>query len=94
MQNSIQLIPKEQVGSLKFPKDDVLTNADDRKKRYRDLQNAMILGNTEHGKLRITFQTLEGTKAVETTVWAATESEVSLKGGVNIPLTAIYGVDI
>jgi hypothetical protein len=49
----------------------------------------MLLGNSEHVKYKIYFTTTEGLKEVETTVWAATDSDVTLKGGIIIPITAI-----
>lgn len=87
-------IEKEQIKGLKFPKGEVLKTREEVLQRKTDLQRAMVLGNTEHGKIRITFDTDDGVKMVETTVWAATETEVSLKGGVNIPLHAIYKVSM
>jgi hypothetical protein len=34
----------------------------------------------------------EGTFEVQTTIWAVTESELSLKGGVHIPLRSITDI--
>ena len=89
----IQLIEKEKVSGLHFSKTEVLKTKEEILHRRNDLNRAMVLGNLEHNKIRITFQTDDGLKAVETTVWATTETEVSLKGGVNIPLCAIIRVD-
>jgi hypothetical protein len=86
------LIEKEAISGVKFPRHEVLKNREDILQRNSDLQKAMVLGNMEHNKIRITFETEDGIRVVETTVWAATETEVSLKGGVNIPLHVIYKV--
>ncbi len=92
--NSVALVQKEDIPGLKFVKHEVLATKEEVHKRKMDLERAMVLGNAEHGKIRIVFETDEGLKAVETTVWAATETDVSLKGGINIPLRVIHRVEV
>ena len=94
MSNSATIIEKEEIVNLKFPKHEVLRTKDEIIQRRLDLERAMVLGNAEHGKMRITFETTDGVKAVETTVWAASDTEISLKGGVSIPVNAIHRVSL
>lgn len=87
------LINKEDIqGKVKFPAEDVLSQKDDQDKRLKKLKDAMTLGNAYKGKIKIVFATTEGDRAVETTVWAATEASVQLKGDVTIPIRAIKEV--
>jgi hypothetical protein len=87
--NSLEAIPKEEIPNYHFVTYDVLDNNEDRNNRVISLQQAMVLGNNEHHKLRIYFTTTDGMKVVETTVWAATEDAVTLKGGVVIPVNCV-----
>ncbi len=87
--DALEMIPKEEIPNYHFVSYDVLDNNDDRLNRTSSLQQAMVLGNSEHHKLRIYFTTTEGMKAVETTVWAATEDAVTLKGGITLPINCI-----
>lgn len=56
------------------------------------LTYAVRLGNEFKGKTSITFETSEGARTVETTVWSLTESFIHLKGGTTIPLNSILEV--
>ena len=53
------------------------------------LQYAVRLGNEFKGKTVITFETTKGPRAVETTIWSATEAHLMLKGGLDIPLSSV-----
>ncbi len=44
------------------------------------MDKAMHLGNGYKSKARIIFETTEGLREVETTVWVATHDAISLKG--------------
>ncbi len=59
---------------------------------YKELAYAVRLGNEFKGKTAITFQTSEGSKTVETTVWSVTENYLQLKGGISIPLNSIIDI--
>lgn len=60
----------------------------------RDKLNAVQrLGNEFKSKAEITFNTLEGPKTVNTTVWSVTEKYVQLKNGIHIPLTSLIDID-
>lgn len=85
-------IAKEQVASLHFAHHDVLPETD-RKIRSYNLQKALTLGNAYHGKVHIVFETESGQDLeVDTTIWAVTDTHISLKGGVAIPINAIKDV--
>ncbi len=84
-------IPKELIGQYRFVKA-TLTELSNKLTLRTQLERAMILGNSSHNKVKIVFATDRGAVAVETTVWAATDSSVALKGGVNIPLDSIHEI--
>lgn len=86
---TITLVQKEEIPGMKFVAAEVLHQAEAIKARSSFLDRAVILGNGYHGKVKIVFETLEGTKAVETTVWQAADDQVTLKAGVHIPIHAI-----
>ncbi len=88
------LINKEDVINLKFPKDEVLKSSDEIKMRRMELERATVLGNAEHGKIKIFFHDDQGAKKVETTIWATTEKNITLKGGMCIPIHRIFKVSI
>ena len=86
------VIDKEFVRDLSFPKDDVLTSAEERRQRRMELDRALILGNVDHSKVKIFFSDNEGFKQVETTIWAVTEERIILKSGMVIPIRRIHEV--
>ena len=91
-QNAI--IAKEQVSNFRFSATEVLNRELERIYRLFSLRRAEKLGNSFKGKVRIFFRTHDNqTKAVDTTVWSATEDYVSLKGGASIPVRSILGVE-
>lgn len=88
------LINKEQVEGLIFPSTDVLVTTEMRSERRRKLEKGMLLGNNHKHKVKIIFSDREGIKKVETTIWAAMEKNISIKGGVFIPIHRIHDVII
>lgn len=60
--------------------------------RYK-LQSAVRLGNEFKSKSVITFNTSDGPKRVETTVWMLTDSYIQLKNGIMIPLSSLLDID-
>jgi hypothetical protein len=86
---------KEELGQFKFSTEDVLLNdTGARQSRAYNLLRAERLGNAFHGKVRIFFNTQDAAeRTVETTVWAATDDYVILKGGVILPVRAISRVE-
>ena len=88
----VQVIEKEQIKFLKFPKEDVLSEKDDKVNRSISLGRALYLGNLEHEKVRITFFDDTNLKRVETTIWGVTDKSVILKESTIIPLARIVSV--
>jgi hypothetical protein len=90
MKAQFETIEKELIGSLEFPKSEVLEDRDAIFRRDSELTRALALGNLEHGKTRIFFEDNRSKKVVETTVWGVTEDRVILKRGLGIPINRIY----
>ncbi len=88
------LIQKEAIGNLKFPKIEVLTAPEMIARRREMLCKATRLGNILRNKVKIVFEDALSLRMVETTVWATTEHNISLKGGVVIPICRIHQVRI
>jgi hypothetical protein len=79
------IIAKEQIPELRI----VPAFVDRSTLWINQLQYSCRLGNEFKGKSVITFETTNGPKAVETTVWSVTDSHVTLKGGLSIPLNSV-----
>jgi hypothetical protein len=92
--NSPILVQKEEIANFLFPSTEVLTSKDLIKLRRADLERATTLGNAERGKIKITFEDSECVKRVETTIWATTENNIVLKGGVFIPIHRIHTISV
>lgn len=91
--NPFEIINKEDVPNYHFVSYEVLENETEKRQRNFDLEKAMILGNADHVKIKIFFMTEEGLKEVETTVWAATDESIMLKGGIPIPIHCISRIE-
>lgn len=89
---NIQLIEKEQIKFLTFPKEDVLNKKKDQIDRVLELQRALSLGNLERQKVKIVFVDNKGLKKVVTTIWGITDKEVILKQATIIPLERIISI--
>ena len=85
-----EIVEKENIQSLTFPKTDVLNDNDAIYQRINELNRAQALGNLEHSKIKIFFEDSQSKKVVETTVWAVTDNRVVLKQGVGIPINRIF----
>ncbi|MCH7399643.1 hypothetical protein MM236_16720 [Belliella sp. DSM 107340] len=91
---TIEKIDKENIPSLKFNKNEVLSSQEDIKKRWNNLFRAQALGNLLQSKVQITFETADQKIfQVNTTIWAVGLEFVTLKGGIHIPVNAILEVD-
>jgi hypothetical protein len=88
----VQLIEKETISNLIFPKSEVLTDEQAKENRRATLEHAMKLGNNHRHKATITFEDSENVKQVETTVWAVTEKWIILKGSMVIPICRVHDV--
>ena len=85
----IKTIEKESIESLSFKGE---INFKQHKDLMQQLNQAMRLGNGYHTKVSIYFHDSEGTKRVETTIWAVGNKYVLLKGGIWIPIARIQEV--
>ena len=92
MSTAFELIDKELIASLNFPKEDVLEDKEDIAERRNNLDRALSLGNLEHVKIKIYFEDDISKKIVETTIWGVTEERVILKQGVVIPVNRIHKI--
>ncbi len=88
------LIPKERIPSLHFPKQALPLSPAEHDAIIDRLHWATRLGNAEHGKCRIHFQDDEGPKAVETTVWTFDADNIVLKYGMTIPIARVLAIEI
>jgi hypothetical protein len=59
---------------------------------HEQLTYALRLGNEFKAKTQITFETTQGPKTVETTVWSLGDDFIQLKGGIVIALSSIIEV--
>ncbi len=89
MITTVELIPKEDIPKYKLAK----ASEDHRGELRHKLQNALRLGNEFKSKATITFQTHEGPKRVETTVWTLTDDALQIKNGVVLPLGSLLDID-
>lgn len=89
-----QLVEKESISSLHFPKEPLKRTKDEQKILMMKLQKAQTLGNIHHNKIRIQFMDDESLKEVNTTVWALGDDYIVLKKGVFIPINRIVDVEI
>lgn len=92
MEATFDLIDKEVIPTLNFPKDEVLGDKEAISIRKNDLDRALSLGNLEHVKIKIYFEDDASKKMVETTIWGVTEERVILKQGVIIPVNRIHKI--
>ncbi len=90
MSTDFQIIEKEVISALHFPKNDVLEEKEEMERRMHELVRALSLGNQEHSKIKIYFEDDTSKKMVETTIWGVTDERVILKQGVVIPVNRIY----
>lgn len=92
--STFEIIEKEKIENLKFPSNEVLTDAERIKERKTDLERALALGNLEHTKIKIFFEDDSTRKVVETTVWGVTDKRVILKQGVVIPIHRVHSIKL
>jgi hypothetical protein len=82
------LIAKEEIGAYKI----VPAFVDNTEEWQRELTYATRLGNEFKGKTSITFETTDGPRSVETTVWSVIDGYLQLKGGTLIPVKSIIDI--
>ncbi len=84
-----EIIEKERINDYKI----IPAEVDKSNALYSKLLGAQRLGNEFKSKTTIVFQTDDGPKRVETTVWSLTENYIQLKNGIMIPLRSIIDID-
>lgn len=94
MTTSFEMITKENIETLKFPSNEVLTDENLIEERNSELSRALSLGNLEHTKIKIYFEDDKSRKQVETTVWGVTDKRVILKQGVVIPINRVHKISL
>ena len=82
-------IEKEDVHKFKI----IPSEIDNSSKFYLKLQNALRLGNEFKSKTTIVFNTEDGPKRIETTVWSLTERYIQIKHGILIPLKSLIEIE-
>ena len=87
--DTIELIPKEDIPKYKLSR----ASEDHVVELQEKLRGALRLGNEFKSKAIITFQTVDGPKRVETTVWTLTDKFLQLKNGVVLPLGSLLDID-
>ncbi len=83
------LIQKEDVNKFKF----IPADLDNSVKFITKLQNALRLGNEFKSKTDIVFNTEDGPKRIETTVWSLTDKYIQIKHGILIPLKSLIEIE-
>lgn len=89
---TIKIVEKEDLKAVSYPSEEVLSDEKQRRERLNSLEMAVMYGNTAYYKVKILFKDNEGTKAVNTTIWSVRDGNVTLKGGVKIPIHRILSV--
>lgn len=85
-------IEKENIETLNFPTEDVLTDKIEIANRKTELERAMTMGNIDHVKIAIFFEDDKDLYVTNTTIWAVTPVHIVLKKGVTIPVNRIYRI--
>lgn len=89
-----ELIEKEDVANLQFPKEPVARTKEEQKDLMRKIQTATTLGNAHHNKIAILFEDDKGLKEVRTTIWANGDDFIVLKQGITIPIRRIVDIKL
>lgn len=84
-----ELIQKEEVSQYHLIK----ANSSEQNVTKEKLNRALRLGNEYKSKSVITFQTENGPKKIETTVWSVTDEFIQIKGGVALPLYSLINIE-
>jgi len=84
-----ELIQKEEVSQYHLIK----AEAGHKNVTKEKLERALRLGNEFKSKTVITFQTENGPKKIETTVWSVTDEFIQIKGGVALPLYSLIDIE-
>ncbi len=85
-------VTKEKIPQLHFVSVPMITDESELKRIKHNLELATDMCQSFYTKTRIIFETREGTKEVLTTIWAATDNHILLKGGISIPMNCVRNV--
>lgn len=88
------LVEKEEVATMHFPLEDVLTDNAQKLQREEGIGRANSLGNLEHYKVKIYFADDTGSKWIHTTIWGVTDKAILLKQNVVLPIHRIIKLEI
>jgi len=91
--DTVCIIAKEEIPKYHMAAGDALTALEAMLQRKKDIDRAMLLGNNEHQKVKIIFETTEGPMMVETTVWEVTQNYLILKSNVAIPIRCVRKIE-
>ena len=83
------LIEKESISNYKI----IAANSNNVDELRAKLNDAQRLGNEFKSKVAIVFNTEDGPKRVDTTVWSVTENYLQIKHGVLLPLSSIISIE-
>src|SRR5437879_3003723 len=87
-------IEKEDISHLIFSNSEVLMSPEAIEQRRIQLEQAVVLGNTDKGKTKIVFEDNECIRQIETHIWGLTDKRVILKQGIVIPIHRIHEVKL
>jgi hypothetical protein len=82
----LEQIPKERIPELECKHSEVLQD--------HSIERAINLSKNFYVKAQIIFETEDGPKEVISTIWAAGEENIVLKGGISMPICCIHKVSI
>lgn len=89
-----ELIEKETLNVIRFANAEVFNNPQDIAIRLAGLNKALKLGNTHHGKVKLSFKTNNNKNLkVHTTIWSVAENYIAVKANRFIPIHAITHVE-
>ena len=92
MKTNIEVIKKNEIKSLKFPKGDVLKSKSEKISRFVKLHKVFYSGSVISEKVKIVFSDDTSFKKVEATIIGLTSTSVILRRSAQIPLTRIVSV--
>lgn len=94
MKSSTKSISKENIVKLHFVEKEVLSSSQEMELRKIDLERAALLGNIFHNKVKIYFEAEEGSREIESTIWACSEKFIALYDSVIIPINCIRKIEV
>jgi hypothetical protein len=92
---TIRKITLEELRGLRFPTEDVLETFHERYDREHKLRSAMAYTNSQHDDVWIILKSASGDYVeVDSTLIDLQDNLVELRGGIGIPIIAIYDVGV